>query len=61
MTPTIVITGFDEEYEGLRKIKELEAVFCMPKNAFDEIELLKIIDREVSRIDFRFYDDHRQS
>ncbi len=61
ITPTMVISGYEDEYHEFRPIKNLQGIFFMGKSDFDEEKLLDIINREVDRIDLRFEGDHRQT
>ncbi len=58
-TPCMVITAWGEDYEEVKKLKNVESLFIMEKQTFDRKIFLEIINKNVERIDLRFKDDHR--
>ena len=59
ITPVMVITGFEREYQELKKIKKVEDLFFMGKGTFNRQEFINVIELCVNHIDLRFKDDHR--
>ena len=60
-TPVMVITGFEQEYEGLKDNNEFKSLFLMGKGKFDKEEFIKIVNRTVDFHDLRFKDDKRHT
>src|ERR1700722_280880 len=59
VTPTMVITAFDDDYNELKHSKKLESIFFMGKAVFDRDVFIEIIEKSVAKIDLHFYNDHR--
>lgn len=61
ITPVMVITGHETDYERLKNKKEVESLFLMGKGEFNREEFIAIINREVDRRNLKFNNDHRQN
>ena len=59
MSPTMIISGYTEDYEKLLKPRKIQGLFIMNKTNFSKNEFLTIVNREVKRTDLRFYGDQR--
>jgi len=58
--PTMVITGFPEQYKKFSKTKNLKATFFMSKKEFDKKEFIENVINAVEEINIRSFDDKRE-
>ena len=58
---TLVITGFEKDYERVKKIKKLEGTYLMAKKDFNRKKFVETVINSVEQFDVRFHDDKRSS
>jgi len=58
-TPTMIITGFTDKYLALKKEKQSEGIFHMPKRGLDPDIFIRTVEDAVKRFDLRFINDYR--